>query len=461
MTEVYRFLHLSDIHIGQDMHNVKLHKDIRNEVIRDAKNVHDSIGPADSVFIVGDIAFSGKKEQYAEAEIWLKNLTDAAGCPDHAVYMVPGNHDIDRDECSEIAEALQNNLKSKTPEEISKHISMLINDPSEILIPKFENFLNFANGFNGFFESPQVPYWNKTIRNWGEDSIRVYGLNSAIFSDKKDKKKRLALGEHQFIFEREPGVHNVILLHHPLEWLADEEKIREYFESRARIWLFGHEHEFRITEDKTTDGFERVEIYAGATNPANDEEMDFRYNWIELSIETFSKTKCLKIIIWPRVWTSSTKFGPDTIGLKGKKSKEILIDIPKEEIAAIQNQTIPEPPPFPESGSGSEKQIDSRKQPILKIETEPIETQIISESDPRFTRLEFLFWKKIQRDERSQILVDLKILPETENEIIQTWMRHGLHLARKKEMLHDLWEKVMSCLPPEEQEGNPFLVKEE
>ncbi len=460
MAEVYRFLQLSDIHIGQDMHNVKLHKDVRSEVILDAKTVHDLIGQADCIFIVGDVTFSGKKNQYDEAESWLKNLADAAGCPEHAVYMVPGNHDIDHDECSDIVESLQGGLKSKTQEEVSKHISMLINEASEILIPKFKNFLNFANGFKGYFKSLEKPYWSITIKKWGDDSIRIYGFNSAIFSGKSDEKKSLALGEHQFIFEREPGIHDVILLHHPLEWLADEERIRKYFESRARIWLFGHEHKFRIDQVKAIDDFERVEVYSGATNPTNAEELDFRYNWIEISIVTISKIKHLKIVVWPRVWTTSTKFVPDTIGLQGEKSKEILIqveEIPIAEMAAIQEQPIPELSSVPGIESVSEEQIDSIDQPNSMKEAESTETQKISESDPRFARLEFLFWKKIQRDERSQILVDLKILPEIENEIIRTWMRQGLHLARNKEMLHVLWEKVMTYLPPKDREENPFL----
>ncbi len=467
MTEVYRFLHLADVHIGQDIHNIVLHKDIRNEVINDAKQVYKSIGPADSIFIAGDIAFSGKKEQYDEAELWLKKLTDAVGCPEHAVYLVPGNHDVDRDRCSPLAEELQDSWTNKNQDEISKTISLLINEPSEMLIQKFDNFRNFTNGFKGYFISPKEPCWKISIEKWTDDSIRVLGLNSALFSHKKNEMKRIALGEHQFIFEREPGIHNVILMHHPLEWLADEERIREYLESRARIWLFGHEHEFRIDHKKAIDGFERVEIYAGATNPPRAEEVDFRYNWIEISVETLSRIKYLKIVIWPRVWTSSTKFVPDTNGLQGAERKEILINVEENnqlstlmDVAAIQDQANPESVDKTRAEEDSEEQIDSLDILNSTKEIGATEGHIVSEEDHRFARLQYLFWKKIQRDERLQILIDLNILPDIENEVIQTWIRHGLNMARNRKRLHELWEKVMAYLPHEEHEENPFPMKE-
>src|SRR5712671_720676 len=93
------FLHISDIHfkqveVGQpDDPNLAL----RNDMIRDVKAIRQRIGPADGVLLSGDVAFAGKAAEYDFAYRWLeKELCPAAGCNIDSVFVVPGNHDVDR-----------------------------------------------------------------------------------------------------------------------------------------------------------------------------------------------------------------------------------------------------------------------------------------------------------------------------------------------------------------------------
>ena len=81
MNTLLTFVHLSDIHFGQERKNgqVIFHNDIRNSLIDDvtkiaAKREREGLGVPVGVIVTGDIAFAGKKEQYVEADEWLGKL---------------------------------------------------------------------------------------------------------------------------------------------------------------------------------------------------------------------------------------------------------------------------------------------------------------------------------------------------------------------------------------------------
>ncbi len=94
------FLHLSDIHfkkaeVGRpDDPNLAL----RSDIIRDVRRMRKEIGRrADGVLLTGDIAFAGRAEEYVFAYTWLEEkLCPEAGCEIDEVFVIPGNHDIDR-----------------------------------------------------------------------------------------------------------------------------------------------------------------------------------------------------------------------------------------------------------------------------------------------------------------------------------------------------------------------------
>src|SRR5271167_4223955 len=96
----YRFLHLSDIHFGQKSGTAAKHDHIRNALISDAKDLVKKRGPAARILITGDIACSGKPDEYETATQWLEKLTAACGCNETDVSPIPGNHDCDRESIS-------------------------------------------------------------------------------------------------------------------------------------------------------------------------------------------------------------------------------------------------------------------------------------------------------------------------------------------------------------------------
>src|ERR1039458_8500201 len=75
---VHRFLHLSDIHFGQEKDgSLVKHDHIRDELVRDAEGLAKKRGPASRILVTGDISYSGTAEEYKTASQWLEKLTGA------------------------------------------------------------------------------------------------------------------------------------------------------------------------------------------------------------------------------------------------------------------------------------------------------------------------------------------------------------------------------------------------
>jgi 3',5'-cyclic AMP phosphodiesterase CpdA len=71
------FVHLSDIHFGQERdERVHIHADVKEQLIADAAEVIRTLpgGVAHGILVTGDVAFSGEREQYAAAGEWLDRL---------------------------------------------------------------------------------------------------------------------------------------------------------------------------------------------------------------------------------------------------------------------------------------------------------------------------------------------------------------------------------------------------
>ena len=102
----------------------------------------------DCILICGDVAFSGNTEEYEQrAKVFINNLLEITQCQTAQVYMVPGNHDKDRNakyqntrwmfrECMLNAEKIDNHFFDLYKEENDVY--------SKCLMP-FDAYYNFAD----------------------------------------------------------------------------------------------------------------------------------------------------------------------------------------------------------------------------------------------------------------------------------------------------------------------------
>ena len=89
------WLHISDIHLragnewSQDV--------VLKAMCRNILEQREAGTGADFILVTGDIAFSGKSEEYDLAEKFFDDLQAASGVLKGRIFCIAGNHDIDRD----------------------------------------------------------------------------------------------------------------------------------------------------------------------------------------------------------------------------------------------------------------------------------------------------------------------------------------------------------------------------
>ena len=92
-------LHISDIHFkAPDCLDPWMDPDspIRTRMMRDLTKQVEQIGEVGAILVGGDIAYKAAPDEYKAARDWIQQLSSISGCPKERIFVVPGNHDVDR-----------------------------------------------------------------------------------------------------------------------------------------------------------------------------------------------------------------------------------------------------------------------------------------------------------------------------------------------------------------------------
>ena len=176
------YLHLSDIHFGQETGSqLHIHNDVKEGLVEDVAGfVKNEMGSSITGIIVsGDITYSGKESEFQEAGKWLDKLSTAGGCEQTDVYVVPGNHDIDRDQLSEAERIMLEKIAEEGDDALDR--CLIRDDDREVLYRRLSSYRSFAAGYrcpldlSGGLAGDAVPLELVPGR-----SIRFLGFNSAL-----------------------------------------------------------------------------------------------------------------------------------------------------------------------------------------------------------------------------------------------------------------------------------------
>lgn len=306
------FVHLSDIHFKTkeinrpDDPNAAL----RDDIIDDVKHMRGEIGrSADAILISGDIAYAGATTEYAYAYDWLRSvLCPAAGCTIEDVFVIPGNHDVDRKQAAtQLHQDARTKLRDYSAVESDEILRNYLSDPfsAQLLFGPIENYNRFAAKFFcnlGAYDPEKPDSKPFAVRDWklnDGSTLRVWGFNSVLVCDEHDDLGRMFVDPAAAQIQRGGDeVTHMVLCHHPYSWLKNGTAFRNRIEKVAKLHLFGHEHTRRVEE-----GVRFTAIRAGAVHPDRKEpDWDPGYNWINLSISRQEGERCLDVEIWVRKW---------------------------------------------------------------------------------------------------------------------------------------------------------------
>jgi Calcineurin-like phosphoesterase len=260
-----RWLHISDLHLRE---KIEWSQDI---VLRSllADIVRRYTGPtaADAIFITGDVAFSGKAEEYILAERFIRALQEATATPPERLFIIPGNHDVDRSLEEDALRGAQLALSNEL--EVDRFFA---NDARRrTLFRRQTAFRSFVNRV----APPVSPCSDTSFAHWkhahiGPIRIAALLLDSAWLSEGGEADTgRLLIGERQVIDAHASGSGPAVmfgLAHHPFAWLKEFEQvpIENLLLDRANIILRGHVHAADIRAIEALE--RRITVFtAGAT----------------------------------------------------------------------------------------------------------------------------------------------------------------------------------------------------
>jgi len=285
MDQPIRLLHLSDIHFrtGTSWDSDPVLRALARFI---GEEVRRGLQP-DLVAITGDLAFSGKAEEYALALDWLEHQLWPAFSPvlsRDRLLLVPGNHDADRGRVGKGARHIQDGQLAERSQDA---IAELLKDDDErdLVLKRHAAYLDFCKDWFG--AAQPLPWWQRCIELDGQ-RLHIAGLDSAWMACGDTDRGRLLLGRyqvHQTVLhpDGEGADWRLALLHHPWDYLAefDARTTKEALHLNRDLLLRGHLHAgeaFHVISpdpDRTC-----LELAAGCVYDGSDYPNAFQ--WIEL-----------------------------------------------------------------------------------------------------------------------------------------------------------------------------------
>lgn len=318
---LFAWIHLSDIHFG---HGSVSHQWDQRWVLellrRDMGELLDGeeVPWPDAAFVTGDISFSGNcrsPDEFARASDWLSAIGDTARLKNHQIFVIPGNHDVQRraDQDRNISRLLKDLRSGEQPLDDA----LSDNAVDRVLLSQRQaNYLSFAADFAPACcrdaEQPGAQlYWRHRLQARQGLLVRILGLNSALLCADEQDQGKLRLGREQItrsILNPLPLPNEVVLVlsHHPFVggWLADEEQVSLAVRNHTDAHLSGHVHVADMEGVRAAAGRTFVRLVAGAAHGDSlPSGVPPEHGY---SFAAIIRTKKNQILLrqWPRRWSN-------------------------------------------------------------------------------------------------------------------------------------------------------------
>ena len=322
----FTILLLSDSHISTpsslDSENVF------DPLFEDLKKFFDKGYLPSLIIFSGDLANTGKAEEYIEAENFLKNISNCfeKEYGEIPILLVPGNHDVDRDVIDDPQKKYRENLTVSIVKEMMEKNNVTWKN----IIKRQANWLNFVKSVpKQTWELDPVTNLCTGIIDAGGKKIGIAGLNSSWASHEKKEQGAIWIGEHQISLAHsklKDADLQIAIAHHPIDWLNPEDKtiIRQKVESKFHIFCHGHEHAQWFTDSQRHLKCEVGACYEGIKDKNT-------YSWLNIDILKKDAT------IWLREYTNQGEGGWRANHIPGKTDKE-----GKSDLYFLKNQHVPD-----------------------------------------------------------------------------------------------------------------------
>lgn len=218
-------------------------------------------GPIDLVCFTGDLANTGQAAEYADAHRWLDAALERLHLPRERLFLVPGNHDIDRSVAADAWKRLRETLPGCDAQAVSRWFAggpapLGLDDAlRDLVLTRQAAYRTFLRDFGLAGLLPTVDLrcrmgFRSTLRLPGRPfELHLLGFDSAWFAGADDDAGKLLLTQDQVmrLATNAAGTQltglRIGLVHHPLTDLADGTSCRRLLADHTDVLLRGHQHE--------------------------------------------------------------------------------------------------------------------------------------------------------------------------------------------------------------------------
>ena len=279
------WLHLSDFHFQAGVVSKWDSDIVINALLDDLQGLKDkySLSP-DVIFVSGDITYSGKTEEYEISRAFFDDLLSVTNLEKKRLFIVPGNHDVFRNDISPGSKIIASSLEDST---ILNEV--LSNDfDRHLILRRLDNYSKFIEGyFDDHTPFNNMGYFYVHNIDIAGHRVAVLGLNSVWLSNSTSEDYgHLAIGEHQVRHALDAisdADLRIALLHHPFEWTHgfDRQTCEALLVDDCDFILRGHLHQTGLLFYGTPDA-RAMMITAGSSFKSR--QAHNAYNMVQLDL---------------------------------------------------------------------------------------------------------------------------------------------------------------------------------
>ena len=236
----FRWLHISDLFVRQMQPRW-------SAPIRCICEQATPFANLDAIFVTGNVTAGGKPDEYDEASEILKKMAALAGLTHDRVYVVPGDHDVDRS-------AIRPRHQFTVADDVND-IEALFGDSivRRLLEEKFAGFHKLADNKFSSWHGGRHPLTAQSIDHGDAAEaaqLGIIGLNTAWLSGgpehSESEKGRLLVGQSFVATALEDLAAKTdavfVLMHHPIGWLRaiERDSMAAAIKKAGAVVLTGH-----------------------------------------------------------------------------------------------------------------------------------------------------------------------------------------------------------------------------
>lgn len=235
-------LHLSDLHITKDNYQWLVKNS--SKIVSAVWNPFSECGKI-IVVVSGDIAFSGKDEQYGYAKEFFRALLRAFAEKnlktielENKIICVPGNHDCNFDKEESARKMLLPSIRLNA-ESIDQSVFNLVSSVQN----EYKSFAKDIMNDKGFTLSIN----NNRIISAGDKTVLFRLYNTAWMSTLKEAQNSIVMPANLFVNENCDADLVISVFHHYYSWITPEcdnnkNRFRQHIMHSSNVVMYGHEH---------------------------------------------------------------------------------------------------------------------------------------------------------------------------------------------------------------------------